>query len=118
MPVIKVWGLPANQSEDNLRILHGSIVAAVVELKELGLYSENDMTVLFPPDRMSYGLGDEIIVEIDGLFQRRERTDDVIRRLAKEVGSTISFLYPQAKVECFVQTCYEDRGFWQSSTPR
>ncbi|MBU1102822.1 hypothetical protein KJ853_04200 [Patescibacteria group bacterium] len=75
------------------------------------------MTCLFPPDLMLYGLGEEIIVEIDGLFAKPERTLEVCHRLAACVGSAIKNLYPKAKVECFITNFYPAQGFWTSAKP-
>ena len=115
MPVIKVWCLPAGETEDNLRRLHQSIVAAVVAVKELGLRGENDMTCLFPSDRMLYGLGEEIVVEISGLFVKPERTSEVLRHLATNVGRAVKWLYRKAKVECFISSFDSVQGFWTSA---
>lgn len=115
MPIIKVWCLPPNQSEEALNHLHQTIVKAVLCISELGLQSQNDMTCLFPPDLMKYGLGKEIIVEISGLFEKPERTAEVRQRLAVSVGSAVSVLYPDAKVECSVSTIDPAKGFWTSS---
>ena len=115
MPVIKVWCLP-KETEENLRALHKTIVAAVVDVSELGLKDENDMTVLFPPDMMTYGLGQEVIIEISGLYEKPERTDEVLNRLAANVGASFKWLYPKAKIECFVATCDPRRGFWTSTS--
>jgi len=115
MPIIKVWCLPANQTEENLRALHSAIVAAVIEVNELGLKDQNDMTCLFPPDLMKYGLGEEIIIEVTGLFDRPERTDEVRQRLARNVGEAVHLLYPEAKVECLVATINPVKGFWTSA---
>src|SRR3989344_1760893 len=115
MPVIKVWCLPASQTEDDLRRLHQTIVTAVVSVPELKLKDENDMTCLFPPDQMQYGLGSEVIVEVSGLFAKRNRTPQVKRRLAKKLGEAVKGLYPNAKVECFVNTFTPSQnGFWSS----
>ena len=73
MPIIKVWCLPADQNEEQLNTLHKKIVSAVIGIPELELKDENDMTCLFPPDSMKYGLGDEIIVEIE-VFEKPKRT--------------------------------------------
>ncbi|HPT08545.1 MAG TPA: hypothetical protein PLE28_02525 [bacterium] len=115
MPIIKVWCLPAGQTEECLNRLHKAIVKAVVSITELGLKNENEMTCLFVPDLMSYGLGDEIIVEISGLYDKPERTEEVRQDLAKSVGSSVKELYPQAKVECFVSTFKPEQGFWVSN---
>ncbi|OGD67461.1 hypothetical protein A2442_03080 [Candidatus Campbellbacteria bacterium RIFOXYC2_FULL_35_25] len=115
MPIIKVWCLPANQTEEMLNKVHQSIVSAVVGIYELGLKDENDMTCLFVPDLMSYGLGEEIIIEISGLFEKPERTQGVRQRLALNVGLGIKRLYPKAKVECFVASFNPENGFWTSA---
>lgn len=115
MPIIKVWCLPSGQVEADMNRLHQEIVKAVTSVSELGLRGENDMTCLFPPDLMQYGLGEEIIVEISGLFEKPERTKDVRQRLARNVGEVVKRLYPKAKVECFVSTIDPTQGFWTSA---
>lgn len=115
MPIIKVWCLPASQSEDGLRILHKTIVHAVVSVSKLGLKDQNDMTCLFPPDLMKYGLGEEIIIEVSGLFEKPERTGEVFQELAKNLGESVHALYPDAKVECFIQSFNPTQGFWTSA---
>ena len=114
MPVIKVWCLPSGQTEEALNLLHQSIVGAVISISELGFKSQNDMTCLFPPDLMQYGLGEEIIIEIGGLYDKPERTQEVRQRLAKNVGEVVKKLFPEAKVECFVTTFNPAQGFWTS----
>ena len=109
MPVIKVWCLP-KIPEDWLRKLHKDIVYAVTNVKELGLSNENDMTCLF--DMMSYGLGEEIIIEVTGLFKKPERTDEVRLRLATELGRAVDAMFPNALVECFVYPFEPNQGFW------
>jgi len=119
MPVIKVWCLPSGQTEDDLNRLHQAIVKAVVSVSELGLKDQNDMTCLFPPDLMKYGLGEEIIIEIGGLFRKPERTQEIRQRLAENVGRAVSGFYPKAKTECFVTTFVttidSSNGFWTSA---
>lgn len=115
MPVIKVWCLSADQTEDDLRKLHRMVVEAVVSVRELGLKDQNDMTVLFPADMMQYGLGEEIIVEIE-MFEKPERSPEVKRRLTQNVGMAVKMLYPKAKVESGPVKTFrpEMDGFWSS----
>jgi hypothetical protein len=112
MPVIKVWCLP-QMEEAKLNELHQTIVAAVVGVEELGLKDENDMTCLFPPDMMKYGLGSEIIVEVTGLFEKPERTASVHERLAWHLGMAVQRLYPKATIECFIYPFNPAQGFWR-----
>lgn len=114
MPVIEIWCLPPNQKEEDLNRLHKTIVSSVLSIRELNLKSEKDMTCLFPPDLMRYGLGDNIVIKIYGLFERPERTGDVLQRLAKNVGAGVSRLYPKSKIECFVFPFNPSQGFWSS----
>jgi phenylpyruvate tautomerase PptA (4-oxalocrotonate tautomerase family) len=110
MPIVKVWCLPPRQSEKKLKKLFEKLLAAITSVKELGL-SKKSITCLFPPDLMKYGLGTEIIIEIDGLFQKPERTRSVRQRLANTVAYSVKLLYPGAKVECFVRTFNPKDGF-------
>ncbi len=115
MPIIKIWCLPSGQTETDLNLLHQRIVGAAVSVSELGLHSERDITCLFPPDLMQYGLGEEIIIEISGLFEKPERTRDVRQRLARNVGRVVKELYPEAKIKCFVAIIDPSQGFWASA---
>lgn len=113
MPVIKVWCL-SEQTEDVLRSIHKNIVCAVVATEVFGLKDENDMTVLFPPDAMKYGLGQEIIIEVTGLFEGPKRTDEVRYQLAKNIGKAVRLFFPDALIECFVYPFNPKQGFWSS----
>ncbi|MBU4216458.1 hypothetical protein L6270_01100 [Candidatus Parcubacteria bacterium] len=114
MPVIRVWCLPPSQSEKALNRLHRAIVKAVVSISELGLKDENDMTCLFVPDLMAYGLGEEIIVEIVGLLEKPGRNEMVRQRLARRVGKCIKKLYPGANVASSISTIGPNQGYWES----
>ena len=115
MPIIKVWCLPGGQSENKLRLLHQEIVAGVVEISELGISNEKQITCLFPPDLMSYGLGEEIIVEVTGLFSKPERTREVRNKLAKSIGQRVKKLYPNSMVEVLVYPFTQDvNSYWKA----
>jgi len=115
MPVVKIWCLPANQMEESdFNKLHQDCVRAMVGVSELQLKNEKEMTFLFPPDCMVYGLGQEIIVEISGLFDKTERIEEVRTQLAEAVGKVVKEQFPNAKVEVFVQSFNPQQGFWTS----
>lgn len=114
MPVIKVWCLPAS-GESMLRELHQSIVRAVASVEEFGVKNEMDITCLFPPDMMQYGLGSEVIVEVTGLFEKPERTDEVRQRLAESIGKAVREQFPRIElVECFVYPFRPAQGYWST----
>lgn len=114
MPVIKLWCLPKTE-EENLNRIHQSIVRAVASIEEIGVSDEKDITCLFVPDMMQYGLGTEIIVEVTGLFEKPERTDEVRQRLAAALGDVIRDYFPNADLaECFVYPFERKQGYWSS----
>lgn len=66
-PVVTVWCLPANLSEGELRQIFIEVVATFKSQPGLDIQSESDLVVLFPSDRMSYGLGSEIVITVEGV---------------------------------------------------
>lgn len=117
MPVIKLWCLP-RLTDRELRQLYQDVVRAVLSVPELNLKSRDDMTVVFPPDMVKFGLGKEVIVEVTGLFARRSRTNEVRGRLANHLGRAVQEHVPGAKIRVFVSTFRPDQGFWTSATPK
>lgn len=114
MPVIKVWCLPKSE-EEKLNELHQSIVRAVASVEELGVKDE---------------------VEVTGLFDKPERTDEIRQRLAEQIGKAVKGQFPDTElkditclfppdmmqyglgteiiIECFVYPFQVSKGFWSS----
>lgn len=128
MPIITVWGLSEISERRMIKLYENIQEAVVFGIKELELMPK-DVTVLFPPDKMAYGLGDEIIVFVDGLFEKPERTDEVRSRLAEKIGKEIKFFFerhtseyevekPPIKmpksIEVFIRPFNPKTGFWLS----
>lgn len=111
MPVIKVSCLP-EQSEDELQKLWAALVRAVEEVPELNLKGKNSMTILFPTDAMKYGLGEEIIIEVIGLFERPDRTEVIRKRLAVSLATAVAKFFPNAMIECFIIPFNPANGFF------
>ena len=116
--VIKVWCLSSEQNEKDLNLLHKTIVKAVVSVSELCVKDENDMVCLFPPDLMTYGPGQEIIIEIDGIPDVPRKSLTVREQLARYVGENVLTLYPKARIECSVREFNPSNGRWSSVEPR
>lgn len=116
MPVIKVWCLP-KVGQLKLRKLFKSIITAVEGITELDLKSSDSMTVLFPADMMSYGLGTAIIIEVT-LPKKLWRTVKVRRRLAESVGTTLKEYFPKAVVQCHIYHHDPKQGLWMSPRKR
>jgi len=123
MPIIKVWLLPKGLEDNQLNCLRYEIAKAAESIPELGLRGEQDVTCLFPQDLMPYRHGTEVIIEVTGLFEKPQRTPEVLQRLAEALGTTVSeqlskFPHPydqETKVECFIQSFNPAQGFWTSA---
>jgi hypothetical protein len=119
MPQITVWCLPPDTSEEKLHDLHNALVAAAVDIKELGLKDENDFLNLFPVDMMKYGAGTEIMVQVSELWDKPERTPEVLNRLAKALGEAVRERFPNARtVAARIDPLFrpERDGFWMNQT--
>jgi hypothetical protein len=112
MLIIKVWCLPKNMTEERLKILCKSIITTVEGIAELGLAGKDAITVLFPSDRMEWGLGDEIVAEV-AIFNKPERTEEVRAKLAETIGMLLHGNFPNAKIECFIHPLRRSSGFWR-----
>ncbi len=112
MPMIKVWCLPDDLTEGELREIHQDIVKAAMSVEVLGFKGEEDMLTLFPKDMMTYGLGTEIAIEVTELWDKPERTDEVRAELAKQLGEAVSKHFPTAKVMCYITPFSQRQGFW------
>lgn len=111
MPIIKLWCLP-DIGESRLNALHQELVRAVKNVPELGITSEKDMTCLFPSDMMKYGLGTEVIIEVTGLYEKPERTEEVCQRLARELVDAVRGQLPDTElIECLVNSFNPSQGF-------
>jgi len=117
MPIVRVWCLPP-VNENDLIVLCDAIVKTIESTPELGLEGKNAVTVLFPPDLMKFGIGEEIIIEVVGLFNKPERSPMVRQNLARKLGRKIMEMFPNARVECFVKPFDPANGFWSSSDPK
>jgi len=114
MPIIKVWGLSA-QNREVLPELRKTLARTIASVKELGL-KKRDSTILFPADVLAMSPDEfgDVIVEISGLFYKPERTPAIIDSLVESVGKQVSDIFPWAKVECLVYQFDETTGFWSS----
>ena len=111
MPVIFVHGTPANVAGHTLEKVLEGLQRAVASIEELKI-TKDQVTVFFPPDRVEKGLGEELIVMIEGLYARPERTAGVLNRLAQKCAQVVHEHFRSALVECFVQTVDQAAGTW------
>lgn len=119
MPVLTIYGLPNKVNQNMIESFCEQLQYSIVEIKELNL-TKDQITVFFPPDKMVFGLGEEIIIFVDGLFEKPERTPEVKNLLAKKIGEfTRRFFFmgdreEYPKVECFIRSFDPRQGFYSS----
>ena len=111
MPVLIVYGIPEDAKEIELQRFWEALRDSVVAVKELDI-TKDQVSVFFPSDRLKEGLGEEIIVFVEGLFDWPERTKEVRKRLAEIVAETAKKFFPKTNmVECFVRPFDPGLGF-------
>ncbi|MEX0917046.1 MAG: hypothetical protein WDZ90_00760 [Candidatus Paceibacterota bacterium] len=111
MPVVRVSCLP-KVSQDELREYHQGIVAAIADISEIGVETEDDVVCLFPKDMMVYGLGSVIEIEVFSLFEKPERTPEVRQRLAEALCQVTREHFPDTNViGCTVTPLNPEQGF-------
>ncbi|NQV88283.1 MAG: hypothetical protein HQ402_01860 [Parcubacteria group bacterium] len=113
MPVVFIHGVPEGVSQQILERTVAEIQTAISEISNLNI-KPDQVTVFFPPDRMLKGLGEEIIVTIEGLYESPKRTTRLLRHLAHICGSVVSLNFPSSFVECFVHTINPVAGVWST----
>ena len=104
MFVVKVWCLPEGSEKDLESLFRAIVRTAKRFADDLQVRNKRDMLCLFPSDRMSYGLGQEILVELSG------RARIIIEEVGPYFGRVILEKYPKTRVIC--QTSSET--FWDS----
>jgi len=127
-PVIKVWCLPRRMSEVEISGFYHRLAEIAGKLLEL---QREEMTFLFPMDRMKFGLGEDIVVEVDGLFAPRPthliNFADILggkkrdlgtlsMRLARALGEEVKHDFPKARVQVIVRKYDPFEGSWSSET--
>ncbi len=114
MPIVIVYGIPDGVKEELVVNFFVDILEEMTGIKELGL-EKSQITVFSPKDRMEIGLGEDIIIFVEGLFEKPERTTEVINLLAKKLVNAAETNFPETKViECFIRTVNPQVGFYSS----
>ncbi len=103
MPVVTVYGVPPETPVQQLEKMINDLQFMIAGAKTMNI-EPSDVSVFFPSDLVRNGLGEEIIVFISGIYNKPERTQQVLRMVARRVGDIIKRSYfPNAMVEVFAQ---------------
>lgn len=118
MPIVKIEGIPSNFDQQHLAEIERRIKEAIASVSELRIET-NDISVLFPEDRLKKRARMEIIATVDGLFTKPERTDEVRQALANKVVGVLTELFQQdvSLIECFVKPFDPKQGFASLHVP-
>lgn len=111
MPVIIAYGIPSQTKLHDLEKFCNALIQRTAAVEELEL-TEKEVSCFFPRDLMDTGLGEEIIIFVEGLFETPQRTEEVRNRLADRLAECGKKFFPEADVcECFIKPFNPKLGF-------
>jgi len=114
MPVIIVYGVPDQYSHEKLKEFLKKLQNVVKDYPKLQL-SPDQVSVFFPRDILQKGLGEEIIIFVEGFFNYEFRTIDIRNAYVKSLGKIAKDYFPGALVESFIKPFNDTSdGFWGS----
>lgn len=110
MPILIVYGIPTETDQKDLEIFSELMRQRAADITGLEIKKEQ-VSIFFPQDFMAHGLGEEIIIFVDGLTEKPERTDNVKRMLILNLVDEAHQSFPKATlVECIIRP-YVMSGF-------
>ncbi len=111
MPALIIYGVPESKTGILEELTHALINTVVYSVDELKLKT-SDVSVFYPKDLKTKGLGEEIIIFVDCLTDKPERTEEIRNRLAQAIVETAVKYFPDANlVECFIRPFNPKQGF-------
>lgn len=97
MIITEVYGLP-KLSQKKLRSLYEKMFLVLKNTPELCLFNERKTIILFPPDKLQWGLGLDILVKIEDLPSKLEF--GICKSLHSNIVKTIREIVPTTCVVC------------------
>ena len=111
MPIVIVHGISSQASQKNLKLSKELIVLTVSGIRELRVGKEQ-VSVFFPRDLVLRG-DKEVIIFVEGLLEKAERTDKVRNKLAECLVKNVSKSLPEINlVECIIKPLDPREGFY------
>lgn len=111
MPVLFVYGIPDEEVGLLEEFAKNLIHTVAHDVEELNL-TEADVSCFFPKDKLQKRLGEEIIIFVEGLFEKPERTEHVRNQLAGHIVEVTHEFFPEVNlIECFVRPFNPAQGF-------
>lgn len=89
MPILTIYGMPLkNQpSQAALTDLVNDLQTTVSSVLNI---DPRAVSVFFPVDHLTVGLGEELICKVEGLFESSERTAELRTQLADDIASILA----------------------------
>jgi hypothetical protein len=109
-PIIKLYLLPA-WNEAQFRTCFNRLVNAAKSVAALKISDASDLIILFSNDAMVYGVGAEILIEVE-LPKDLIVDDEVETRTANAIHAAMQGLLPDAYIQCKVYPFATERGYW------
>lgn len=114
MPILIIHGIPTETNKEELSIFCELMRQRTASISDLKIKKEQ-VSVFFPKDLMSEGLGEEIIIFVEGLKESPERTENVKRMLIHHLIDEAHCSFPKAAlIECIIKP-YVMAGFGKES---
>jgi len=111
MPILIVYGIPTETDKKDLEIFSELMRQRTADIEELGIKKEQ-VSIFFPQDLMSQGLGEEIIIFVEGLFEKPERTNEIKKLLVISLIDQARDSFPKTNlIECLLRSVGSDQIF-------
>jgi hypothetical protein len=90
--------------QEQLEAIYRGIFGVLYAKREItGVNEEKDEMILFPPDKWQYGLGQEILAEVERLpVVKVKNAEDERIDLGYAIRAILKNFFPKANVECHV----------------
>jgi hypothetical protein len=113
MPVVIIYGVPADTSAEELGKLTSCTQLMVGCTEGLGI-EPRDVSVIFPTSMVGKHSSGEIIVFVCGLYEKSQRTPEILHEVAYRVGYRIkNYYFKDSLVEVLIQPV-DPRVCWSS----
>jgi hypothetical protein len=112
MPILIVYGIPTETDKEILENFSELMRKRAVDIEELGITKEQ-VSIFFPSDLMAQGLGEEIIIFVEGLvFENPDGASKINKKIVTNLVDEAHQSFPKTRViECIARPLNAKQGF-------
>ncbi|MCK9439577.1 hypothetical protein M0Q39_05975 [Patescibacteria group bacterium] len=112
MPILIVYGIPTETDKGTLEIFSELMRNRAADIEELGITKEQ-VSIFFPSDLMAQGLGEEIIIFVEGLvFENPDGASKINKKIVTNLVDEAHQSFPKTRViECIVRPLNAKQSF-------